>query len=237
MAHPLALQLRNLQSLVEIGVDKNTTVVFPAPLMSTIAELGSFLAREKAAATTPAAPAAPTAAATMTVPMTPANGAPPRSPPQRVVARGARMNTTITRVVVGVDGSPSSIDALLWAVRYAGLTGAEVEAVTTWAAPTGYGPAYGAGGFDAVVVDWADIARRTQDTALDQALPGGSGTIRRTVVCDHPAAALSFRCRGGGPARRGVPRPRRLCRHAPGLGQHPRRRPRSLPRRRRSSRP
>jgi len=46
MAHPLALQLRNLQSLVEIGVDKNTTVVFPAPLMSTIQELGSFLSRE-----------------------------------------------------------------------------------------------------------------------------------------------------------------------------------------------
>jgi regulator of protease activity HflC (stomatin/prohibitin superfamily) len=70
MAHPLALQLRNLQSLVEIGVDKNTTVVFPAPLMSTIAELGSFLASEQAAATRaqppgsdtktpPAAPAAP----------------------------------------------------------------------------------------------------------------------------------------------------------------------------------
>ena len=51
MAHPLALQLRNLQSLVEIGVDKNTTVVFPAPLMTTIAELGSFLAGEQAAAT------------------------------------------------------------------------------------------------------------------------------------------------------------------------------------------
>jgi regulator of protease activity HflC (stomatin/prohibitin superfamily) len=50
MAHPLALQLRNLQSMVEIGVDKNTTVVFPAPLMSTIGELGAFLARETAAA-------------------------------------------------------------------------------------------------------------------------------------------------------------------------------------------
>jgi regulator of protease activity HflC (stomatin/prohibitin superfamily) len=49
MAHPLALQLRNLQSLVEIGVDKNTTVVFPAPIMTTIAELGAFLARESAA--------------------------------------------------------------------------------------------------------------------------------------------------------------------------------------------
>ncbi len=50
MAHPLALQLRNLQSLVEIGVDKNTTVVFPAPLMTTIAEMGSFLSRETEAA-------------------------------------------------------------------------------------------------------------------------------------------------------------------------------------------
>src|SRR6478672_1968445 len=64
MAHPLALQLRNLQSLVEIGVAKNTTVVFPAPLMSTIGELGSFLARESAAAgALPAAPAADSATA------------------------------------------------------------------------------------------------------------------------------------------------------------------------------
>src|SRR6266498_2772071 len=54
MAHPLALQLRNLQSLVELGVDRNTTVVFPAPLMSTIQELGAFLAREQAAVTAPA---------------------------------------------------------------------------------------------------------------------------------------------------------------------------------------
>ncbi|MFD8496028.1 slipin family protein [Amycolatopsis sp. NPDC059657] len=56
MAHPLALQLRNLQSLVEIGVDKNTTVVFPAPLMSTIGELGSFLSREATAATEQSSP-------------------------------------------------------------------------------------------------------------------------------------------------------------------------------------
>ncbi len=49
MAHPLALQLRNLQTLIELGVDKNTTVVFPAPLMSAIGELGDFLARETAA--------------------------------------------------------------------------------------------------------------------------------------------------------------------------------------------
>jgi len=52
MAHPLALQLRNLQSLVEIGVDKNTTVVFPSPIMSTIEELTAFLHRESSAAVT-----------------------------------------------------------------------------------------------------------------------------------------------------------------------------------------
>ena len=61
MAHPLALQLRNLQTLVEVAVDKNSTVVFPAPLMSTIGELGAFLAREtKAAGELTAAPDIPT---------------------------------------------------------------------------------------------------------------------------------------------------------------------------------
>jgi regulator of protease activity HflC (stomatin/prohibitin superfamily) len=51
MEHPLALQLRNLQTLIEIGVDKNSTIVFPAPLMSTIQEMGAFLSRETGAAT------------------------------------------------------------------------------------------------------------------------------------------------------------------------------------------
>jgi regulator of protease activity HflC (stomatin/prohibitin superfamily) len=71
MAHPLALQLRNLQSLVEIGVDKNTTVVFPAPLMTTIAEIGTFLAGEKHAAGLPGAlpvASAPTAADPVVLP-------------------------------------------------------------------------------------------------------------------------------------------------------------------------
>jgi len=82
MAHPLALQLRNLQSLVEIGVDKNTTVVFPAPLMSTIQELGAFLAREQAAVTAP--PPAPTTT-------TPAPA--PRSPAVEVPATDTAFNT------------------------------------------------------------------------------------------------------------------------------------------------
>jgi regulator of protease activity HflC (stomatin/prohibitin superfamily) len=58
LAHPIALQLRNLQTLAEIAVDRNSTVVFPAPLMSTIQELGAFLSREtQAAGSVPAATA------------------------------------------------------------------------------------------------------------------------------------------------------------------------------------
>ena len=62
MDHPLALQLRNLQTMVEIGVDKNSTIMFPAPLMSTIGEIGAFLAKETAAAG--ALPPAPAISAT-----------------------------------------------------------------------------------------------------------------------------------------------------------------------------
>jgi regulator of protease activity HflC (stomatin/prohibitin superfamily) len=82
MAHPLALQLRNLQTLAELGVEKNTTVVFPAPIMSAIGELGSFLARETAAAqgiTPPSAavkPLASSAAGEGTKPETPNGTAP-----------------------------------------------------------------------------------------------------------------------------------------------------------------
>jgi hypothetical protein len=83
MAHPLALQLRNLQSLVEIGVDKNTTVVFPAPLMSTIGELGAFLAREAAAADAQPSVAAPplTGAAPDAEPLLPSQVVQPRPAP------------------------------------------------------------------------------------------------------------------------------------------------------------
>ena len=58
-AHPIALQLRNLQTLVEIGVEKNTTVIFPAPLLNSVAELGGFLGREHAAAAASGPPPTP----------------------------------------------------------------------------------------------------------------------------------------------------------------------------------
>jgi regulator of protease activity HflC (stomatin/prohibitin superfamily) len=84
MDHPLALQLRNLQTMVEIGVDKNSTIMFPAPLMSTIGEIGAFLSREATAsvnrsARTPLIPDAPDAEPEQAASTPPANSEPTQS--------------------------------------------------------------------------------------------------------------------------------------------------------------
>jgi regulator of protease activity HflC (stomatin/prohibitin superfamily) len=45
-AHPIALQLRNLQTLTEISSEKKSTVIFPAQFMSTVEDVRNFLAKE-----------------------------------------------------------------------------------------------------------------------------------------------------------------------------------------------
>ncbi len=45
--HPIALQLRNLQTMAEISVEKNSTIIFPAQFMSTVDEIKSFMSKEK----------------------------------------------------------------------------------------------------------------------------------------------------------------------------------------------
>jgi regulator of protease activity HflC (stomatin/prohibitin superfamily) len=44
--HPIALQLRNLQVLSEIASDKNSTIVFPAQFMDTVASVRAFMEKE-----------------------------------------------------------------------------------------------------------------------------------------------------------------------------------------------
>lgn len=46
-AHPIALQLRNLQTMAEISVEKNSTIIFPAQFMNTVSDIKRFLASEK----------------------------------------------------------------------------------------------------------------------------------------------------------------------------------------------
>ena len=47
--HPVALQLRTLQTMVEISVEKNSTIIFPAQFVSTVQEAMAQLAKDTAA--------------------------------------------------------------------------------------------------------------------------------------------------------------------------------------------
>jgi len=46
-AHPIALQLRNLQVLSDIAVEKNSTIIFPAQFMDTVNSVKKFMEKEK----------------------------------------------------------------------------------------------------------------------------------------------------------------------------------------------
>src|ERR1700743_1596427 len=45
-AHPVALQLRTLQTMAEISVEKNSTIIFPAEFMTTVQEAMKMLGKD-----------------------------------------------------------------------------------------------------------------------------------------------------------------------------------------------
>ncbi|WP_153504616.1 universal stress protein [Cumulibacter manganitolerans] len=91
------------------------------------------------------------------------------------------------RIVVGVDGSPASIDAIRWAAGQAALTGSTVVAVTAWSIPASYGVAFG--GEDAV--DWKANATQALEEALTEALGDSAGAVERIVDQGHPSYLLT----------------------------------------------
>lgn len=92
------------------------------------------------------------------------------------------------RIVVGVDGSPSSQAAFRWAVRQAQLTGGEVQAVTAWHLPVAYGYPMPV----APLTDARDIAKRVQQTATDEITQELSDPVQitGTVVEGNAARVL-----------------------------------------------
>ena len=46
--HPIALQLRNLQTMAEISIEKNSTIIFPAQFMTTVQEAIQMLKKDSA---------------------------------------------------------------------------------------------------------------------------------------------------------------------------------------------
>ncbi|MEV7189520.1 universal stress protein [Kitasatospora sp. NPDC093102] len=96
-------------------------------------------------------------------------------------------------IVVGVDGSPSSVDALRWAVDQARARGAVVEAVTAWQHPV-------ATGWPVPVVAYenpADSARNVLDEAVAEAADAECrGGIRARVVEGGAVSCLLDAARG-----------------------------------------
>src|SRR6478672_2239810 len=98
--------------------------------------------------------------------------------------------TTRRRIVAGVDGSQSSLAALRWAVRQAGLTGAPLEIVSAWEWPVSY---LGWEAPDPPDYDPADEAQRQLDKAVSAVLtPGDAIEVRRSVI-DRNARASGKR--------------------------------------------
>ena len=91
------------------------------------------------------------------------------------------------RIVVGVDGSPSSLDALSWAARQAEMTAARLEVLTTWEWPSSYGWAVPVPDD----VDPEGDIRGTLDGALAPLRAAHPGVaVEARVVNGHPAPAL-----------------------------------------------
>jgi nucleotide-binding universal stress UspA family protein len=93
-------------------------------------------------------------------------------------------------IVVGVDGSARSIEALEWAIRHARLLGAEVHAVGAWEVPmTIYVvPTYTEADYGR---DAADAFDRAVTQAVDDLGEEGVGvTVRKYLVQERPSKAL-----------------------------------------------
>jgi nucleotide-binding universal stress UspA family protein len=91
------------------------------------------------------------------------------------------------RIVAGIDGSESSLDALQWAARQAQLTGSTLEVITTWDWPVDVG-------WSVPLPEDYDPAAGAQDV-LDHALEPirkayPDVDIQPRPVEGHPAPAL-----------------------------------------------
>jgi nucleotide-binding universal stress UspA family protein len=88
------------------------------------------------------------------------------------------------RIVVGIDGSPPSLDALRWAGHFAAVFGAQLDVITSWEYPPSYG-------WNSIAPEWdpaRDMAKVLDDSVL-------------AVFGDRPPAHMALRVYEGGAAK------------------------------------
>jgi nucleotide-binding universal stress UspA family protein len=96
------------------------------------------------------------------------------------------MNATKPRIVVGIDGSTCSAEALQWALRIANTTDATIDAVIAWHLPNMYGVGYLPGDYDPAS-DAEKILTEAVDAAVGLTRPAD---MRLIVKQGIPAKVL-----------------------------------------------
>jgi nucleotide-binding universal stress UspA family protein len=90
------------------------------------------------------------------------------------------------RIVVGIDGSEPSKEALRWAIEQGRLTGAAINAVTAWEYPIGYGWE--------LLFDTEGLAKASEqvltETITEVAGDNPPVFIDSQVIAGHPAYVL-----------------------------------------------
>ena len=97
-----------------------------------------------------------------------------------------RSGNSPARIVVGVDGSPSSRAALSWALRQARLIGGVLDAVITWDYPALYG-------WEAPMQDagFSEYAGKVLASAVHEAVGDDAPVnVRETVALGNAAQVL-----------------------------------------------
>ncbi|MFJ9443506.1 universal stress protein [Kitasatospora sp. NPDC101235] len=100
------------------------------------------------------------------------------------------------RIVVGVDGSPASEQALRWAIDYARAVGGTVHAIAAWEYPAFYGWA-GQGVPTVETFNPEEIAGKTLSETITKVAGDDAGVqITETVMPGNAARALLEAAKG-----------------------------------------
>lgn len=95
-------------------------------------------------------------------------------------------------VVVGVDGSSESADALRWAAGYSAATGATVRAVLAWHYPSAAGPAPVGAAPEAISGQVRQSMQDTVDKAVAEVFPDDDQpAVETRISYGHPAQVLT----------------------------------------------